>query len=118
MGPIKGILSQLPGDGNKLDDVDIDERQIDWCKAIILSMTKAEREKPQLINASRKKRIAAGSGRSVEEVNRLIKQLEQTQKMMKQFSRMGKKGKRMPKLPGLGGPMDGFPPQGGGFPGF
>ena len=117
MGPIKGILSKLPGVGNKLDDVDIDERQIDWSKAIILSMTKAEREKPQLINASRKKRIAAGSGRSVEEVNRLIKQLEQTQKMMKQFTRMGKKGKRMPKLPGLGGPMDGFPPSGG-FPGF
>ena len=118
MGPIKGILSKLPGVGNKVDDMDIDERQIDWCKAIILSMTKAEREKPQLINASRKKRIAAGSGRSVEEVNRLIKQLEQTQKMMKQFTRMGKKGKRMPKLPGLGGPMDGFGGPNGGFPGF
>ena len=116
MGPIKGILSKIPGVGNKLDDVDINERQLDWSKAIILSMTKEERAKPSLINAQRKRRIAAGSGRSVEEVNRLIKQLEQTQKMMKQFTRATKKGKRMPNLPGLGGPMG--PMGGGGFPGF
>ena len=114
MGPIKGILSKIPGIGNKLDDVDIDDRQLDWSKAIILSMTKEERAKPSLINPSRKKRIAAGSGRTVEEVNRLIKQLEQTQKMMKQFTQRGKKGKRMRNLPGLGGgPMD---MGGGGFP--
>ena len=116
LGPIKGILSKLPGIGNKLDDVDIDDRQLDWSKAIILSMTKEERAKPSLINPSRKKRIAAGSGRSVEEVNRLIKQLEQTQKMMKQFTQRGKKGRRMRNLPGLGGPMDMGGP--GGFPGF
>ena len=116
MGPIKGILSKLPGVGNKVDDMDIDERQLDWSKAIILSMTKEERAKPSLINPSRKKRIAAGSGRSVEEVNRMLKQLEQTQKMMKQFTRATKKGKRMPNLPGLGGPMG--PMGGGGFPGF
>ena len=115
MGPLKGLLSKLPGVGNKLDDVDINERQIDWCKAIILSMTKEERAKPSLINPSRKKRIAAGSGRSVEEVNRLIKQLEQTQKMMKQFTSKAKRGKRMPNLPGLGGPPMGG---NGGFPGF
>ena len=115
MGPIKGLLSKIPGIGNKLDDVDINERQIDWCKAIILSMTKEERAKPSLINPSRKKRIAAGSGRSVEEVNRLIKQLEQTQKMMKQFTSKAKRGKRMPNLPGLGGPPMGG---NGGFPGF
>lgn len=115
MGPLKGLLSKLPGIGNKLDDVDINERQIDWCKAIILSMTKEERAKPSLINPSRKKRIAAGSGRSVEEVNRLIKQLEQTQKMMKQFTSKAKRGKRMPNLPGLGGPPMGG---NGGFPGF
>ena len=115
MGPIKGLLSKIPGIGNKLDDVDINERQIDWCKAIILSMTKEERAKPSLINPSRKKRIAAGSGRSVEEVNRLIKQLEQTQKMMKQFTSRAKRGKRMPNLPGLGGPPMGG---NGGFPGF
>ena len=116
LGPIKGILSKLPGIGNKLDDVDIDDRQLDWSKAIILSMTKEERAKPSLINPSRKKRIAAGSGRTVEEVNRLIKQLEQTQKMMKQFTQRGKKGRRMRNLPGLGGPMDMGGP--GGFPGF
>ncbi|MBQ8860025.1 MAG: signal recognition particle protein [Ruminococcus sp.] len=116
MGPIKGILSKLPGVGNKVDDMDIDERQLDWSKAIILSMTKEERAKPSLINPSRKKRIAAGSGRTVEEVNRMLKQLEQTQKMMKQFTRATKKGKRMPNLPGLGGPMG--PMGGGGFPGF
>ncbi len=115
MGPIKGILSKLPGIGNKLDDVDINERQLDWSKAIILSMTEEERAKPSLINPSRKRRIAAGSGRTVEEVNRLIKQLEQTQKMMKQFTRASKKGKRMPNLPGLGGPPMGG---NGGFPGF
>ena len=116
MGPIKGILSKIPGIGNKLDDVDIDDRQLEWTKAIILSMTKEERAKPQLINPSRKRRIAAGSGRTVEEVNRLIKQLEQTQKMMKQFTSKGKKGKMMRNLPGLGGPMN--PMGGSGFPGF
>ncbi|MBQ2825411.1 MAG: signal recognition particle protein [Clostridia bacterium] len=107
MGPIKGILSKLPGvNASKLDEMNIDERQIDWCKAIILSMTKEERAKPGLMNPSRKRRIAAGSGRTVEEVNRLIKQLEQMQKMMRQFNSKGKKGKR--KMPNFGG-MGGFP---------
>ena len=107
MGPIKGILSKLPGvNASKLDEMNIDERQIDWCKAIILSMTKEERAKPGLMNPSRKRRIAAGSGRTVEEVNRLIKQLEQMQKMMRQMNSKGKKGKR--KMPNFGG-MGGFP---------
>ena len=113
LGPIKGILSKLPGIGNKLDDVDIDDRQIDWIQAIIYSMTPAERSNPSLLNPSRKRRIAAGSGRSVEEVNRLIKQLDQMQKMMKQMNPKGKNGKkrRMKNLPGLGGmPMGGMPP--------
>ena len=105
MGPIKGILSKLPGmNQQKLDEANIEERQIDWCRAIILSMTPEERKKPSLLNPSRKRRIAAGSGRSVEEVNRLIKQLEQMQKLMKQMnSKGGKKGKRRGGLPGLGG---------------
>ena len=105
MGPLKGILSKIPGMGKQLDDVDINDRQIDWLQAIILSMTPAERENPNLINPSRKRRIAAGSGRTVEEVNRLIKQLEQMQKMIKQLNKGGKKGKRRKKmmLPGLGG---------------
>ena len=110
MGPLKGILSKIPGVGKQLDDVDINDRQIDWLQAIILSMTPAERENPSLMNPSRKRRIAAGSGRSVEEVNRLIKQLEQMQKMIKQMNKGGKKGKRKKKmmLPGLGGaPFDG-----------
>lgn len=114
MGPLKGILSKIPGMGKQLDNVDIDDRQIDWVQAIILSMTPEERQKPSLLNPSRKKRIAAGSGRSVEEVNRLCKQLEQMQKMMKQFNSKGKKGnkkKMMRGLPGLGGmPMNGMPP--------
>ncbi len=119
MGPLKGILSKIPGMNQKqLDEANIDDRAIDWCKAIILSMTPEEREKPSLINPSRKRRIAAGSGRSVEEVNRLIKQLEQMQKLMKQMNNKGgKKGmKRKKGLPGLGGTP--YTSSGGGFPGF
>ena len=116
MGPLKGILSKLPGVGKQLDDVDINDRQIDWLQAIIRSMTPAERANPSLLNPSRKRRIAAGSGRSVEEVNRLIKQLDQMQKMIKQLNKGGKKGKRKKKmmLPGLGGaPFDGMGGMGG-----
>ncbi len=91
MGPLKGILSKIPGVGNKLDNVDINDRMLDWTEAIILSMTPEERAKPELINPSRKRRIAAGSGRSVEEVNRLLKQLKDMQKMMRQFSGKGRK---------------------------
>lgn len=110
MGPIKSILAKLPGMNQKqLDEANIEERQIDWNRALILSMTPAERANPSIINPSRKRRIAAGSGRSVEEVNRLIKQLEQMQKMMKQMTSKGKKGKKMRGLPGLGGaPFGGF----------
>ena len=117
MGPIKGILSKLPGVGNKVDEMDINERVLDWNRAIILSMTPAEREHPGLLNPSRKRRIAAGSGRPVEEVNRLIKQLEQTQKMMRQLTSQGKKGKQLRRmLNNSGGGMPGMP--GGGFPGM
>ncbi len=114
MGPLKGILSKIPGVGKQLDDVDINDRQIDWLQAIIMSMTPEERSNPDIINPSRKRRIAAGSGRSVEEVNRLIKQLHQMQKMIKQMKGKGKgkKGKRKfgKMLPGLGGmpSMDGM----------
>lgn len=105
MGPIKGILSKLPGVGNKLDDVDIDDRIMDRTEAIILSMTPYERSHPDSLNASRKRRIAAGCGQKVEDVNRLLNQFRQTQKLMKQF---GGKGKRKMKLP----------PNMGGFPGM
>lgn len=117
MGPLKGILSKLPGVGKQLENVDIDDRQIDWVQAIILSMTPEERANPSLMNVSRKRRISAGCGRPVEEVNRLIKQLEQMQKMMKQMTGKNAKGKKkraMRNLPGLGG----GPPFGGGFPGM
>ena len=116
MGPLKGILSKLPGIGNQLDDVDIDDRQIDWLQAIISSMTPEERSNPSLINPSRKRRIAAGSGRTVEEVNRLIKQLEQMQKMIKQMKggKGTKKRRKNKMLPGLGGmPMGGMGGMGG-----
>ncbi|MBQ9413846.1 MAG: signal recognition particle protein [Clostridia bacterium] len=107
MGDIKSMLGMIPGLGAKLRDVEIDERQFDRLEAIILSMTPAERQKPSIINPSRKRRIAAGSGMKVEDVNRLLKQYEQTRQMMKQLGGgKGKKGKRRRSmlLPGLGGP--------------
>ena len=109
MGPLKSVLSKLPGMEKKLQNVDVDDRQMDRTCAIILSMTPAERKKPELINPSRKRRIAAGSGMKVEDVNRLLKQFEQMQKMMKQFGGKGKK--RRGGFPGMG--MGGM---GGGFP--
>lgn len=115
MGPLKNVLSKLPGlDSGKLDDVDIDDRVMDRNAAIILSMTDKERAKPDIINPSRKKRIAAGCGMKVEDVNRLLKQFEQMQKMVKQMGGKGGKKRRgkMRNLPGLGG-MNGMPPMGG-----
>ena len=109
MGPIKGILSKIPGMGKQLQDVDIDDRALDWTEAIILSMTAEERAKPDLINPSRKRRIAAGSGRSVEEVNRLLKQLKEMQKLMRQFNGKGKKRRGMRMPPNMGMPNGGFP---------
>lgn len=94
MGDIKGMLGMIPGLGKKLKDVDIDERQFDRTEAIILSMTPAERAKPELINPSRKRRIAAGCGMKVEDVNRLLKQYDSMKQMMKQMKGLGKKGKR------------------------
>ncbi len=102
MGPIKDLLSSIPGmDTSALRDAQIDERAIDRMEAIILSMTPEERRKPSIINMPRKKRIAAGSGNKVEDVNRLIKQFEQTCKMMKEMS--GGKIKRMMKKKGKRG---------------
>ena len=91
MGSMKSILGMLPGVGDKIKDADIDDNQLNRIEAMITSMTKAERAKPSIINPSRKKRIANGSGTKVEEVNRLLKQFDQMQKMMKQFT--GKSGK-------------------------
>lgn len=97
MGPIKNILNKFPGMEKQLKDVEIDDRIMDRTAAIILSMTPEEREKPSLINPSRKRRIAAGSGMQVEDVNRLLKQLEQMQKVVKQMG--GKNMKRKMRLP-------------------
>lgn len=108
MGPLKNILSKLPGVDKQIEDVEIDDRIMDRNAAIILSMTAEERAKPSVLNASRRRRIAAGCGMKVEDVNRLIKQFEQMQKMMKQFGGKGKAKRKMRNLPGLGGPMGRF----------
>lgn len=100
MGPIKSVLSKVPGMDKQLKDVDIDERQFDRLEAIILSMTPEERTKPAVINPSRKRRIASGSGTKVEDVNRLLKRFEQMQKMMKQLKTRGKR-----RFPGMGMPF-------------
>lgn len=102
MGSLKSIVSKIPGAAQKINADDLDDRQVDRLCAIILSMTKKEREKPDIINASRKKRIASGCGMKVEDVNSLLRRFEQMQKIMKQFS--GKKGKSfLPKMGGLAG---------------
>ena len=110
MGPLKQIIGMLPGVGDKINDADIDDSQMGRIEAIILSMTPAERAKPSIIDPKRKKRIAAGSGNSVADVNRLLRQFEEMQKMMKQFGVMGRNGKgkknklRLP--PGMMPPMN------------
>ena len=94
MGSVESLLGMMPGiKPGALKDAKIDEKQIGRTEAIILSMTERERVRPDIINSSRKKRIAAGSGTSVEEVNRLLKQYEQTKELMKRFMG-GKKGKK------------------------
>ncbi len=99
MGSLENLLAMIPGmNTGALKDAQIDEKAMQHIEAIILSMTEKEREKPEIINGSRRKRIASGSGRSVEEVNRLMKQYEQMNKMFKQFGKAGKKGKKM-KMP-------------------
>ena len=95
MGSLKSIVSMLPG-GEKIPEEQLDDNQFNRLEALITSMTPAERAKPSIINPSRKRRIAAGSGNKVEDVNRLLKQYEQMQKMMKKFGgAKGKKGRAM-----------------------
>jgi len=113
MGSMKSILGMLPG-GDKIKEEDIDEHQLVRIEAIITSMTKAERAKPSIINPSRKKRIAQGSGTKVEDVNRLLKQFDQMQQIMKKFTGSNNKmalrkarkklaGMNFDKLTGKGG---------------
>lgn len=96
MGGISDIMKMIPGMGNQLKDVEIDENELAGVEAIIYSMTKEERRNPEIINPSRKKRIAKGAGVDISEVNKLVKGFEQSKKMMKQFSGMmgGKGGKK------------------------
>ena len=110
MGSMKDILSMLPGVGSKLKNVDIDDGQLDRIQAIIFSMTPKERANPDIINPSRKRRIAAGCGMQVEDVNRLLSQYRQMQKMMKQFNSKGVR-KKLSRM-NFGGGQGGF----GGFP--
>lgn len=95
MGSLKSILSMLPGMDKQLRDVDVDDRQMLRIEAIIQSMTAKERAKPDILNASRRRRIAAGCGQTVEDVNRLIKQYEQMKKMFKQMNAKGGKRKML-----------------------
>jgi signal recognition particle subunit SRP54 len=106
MGPLKQVLSMLPGMGKQLRDVDIDDRQLVKVESIIYSMTPAEREKPDIINPSRKRRIAAGSGTSVEMVNRLLRQHEQMKKLFKQMNGKGGKRRAMRGMNGMNLPGD------------
>ena len=116
MGDLRKLVSMVPGVGNKADEIEIDDKAMGRTEAIITSMTPAERAKPSIINPSRKRRIAKGSGTEVQDVNRLLKQFEQMQQMMKKLGKGGKGlfGRRkMPKidpsmLEGMGG-MGGFP---------
>ena len=101
MGSMKDILSMLPGVGSKIKDLDIDEHQFDRVQAIIYSMTPEERSKPELINPSRKRRIAAGCGMKVEDVNKLLNQHKQMLKMFKQFNSKGAK-RRFGRMGGFG----------------
>lgn len=103
LGNMKDILGMLPGLGKQLRDVDIDEKQFDRVQALILSMTPGERRSPDIINPSRKKRIAAGAGQQVEDVNRLLNQYKQMQKMFKQMNGKGGKRSAMAQMMGQNG---------------
>ncbi len=109
MGSMQDILAQLPGGAN-LKGVQVDEKSMARTEAIILSMTPKERETPGIIAASRKRRIAAGAGVKVEDVNKLLKSFEQMRTLVRQFSGPGA-GKKLRRMKGFGG-------FGGGFPGM
>ena len=101
MGNIKDLASMIPGVGKAIKDIDIDDDAFKSIEAIIYSMTPKERTNPEILNGSRRTRIAKGSGTNIQEVNRLIKQFDQTRKMMKMItgSNMGKMMGKMPKMP-------------------
>jgi signal recognition particle subunit SRP54 len=94
MGNIRQLVAMMPG-GASIPEEAIDEKAFSKTEAIILSMTPEERRKPEILNASRKRRIAAGCGMKVEDINRLLKQYEQSNKMMKQMTKLGKRGRNI-----------------------
>lgn len=101
MGDMKDLLGMIPGLGKKIKQQEIPKDAFKHIKAIISSMTKEERQNPALINGSRRKRIAVGSGRSVQEVNQLLKQFTQMKKMMKSMNKLSKKGRSLKNMPFL-----------------
>jgi signal recognition particle subunit SRP54 len=112
MGDVQGLLGMIPGIGKmkkQLAQTDIDDKTLARQQAIILSMTSGERQKPKVLNGSRRKRIAAGSGTTVQEVNRVLKQFQQMSTVMKKMGKAGRKG-LMGAMGGLGGLPPGFPP--------
>jgi len=98
MGNLKDLLAMIPGVGSAIKDLDVDDSAFSGIEAIIRSMTPAERANPDIINAERRKRIAAGSGKDIQEVNRLIKQFNSAKKMMKKMSSLGLNGKGAPSM--------------------
>ncbi|MFM7870765.1 MAG: signal recognition particle protein, partial [Actinomycetota bacterium] len=119
MGPLGGVLGMMPGMPKELKNASIGDDDLKPVEAIIRSMTHEERRHPEIINGSRRQRIALGSGRPIAEVNRLVKQFSEMQKMMKKMGAGSKKGKKkLSSMAGLGGlPTEGFGGAGG-FPGF
>ena len=107
LGSLEGILKMIPGMGalrDKLGQMSVPEKDMARIEAIISSMTMKERRNPDVINGSRRARIAKGSGTTVQEVNQLLRNFEQMREMMKRVMNMGKPGGgRMPRIPGMGG---------------
>ena len=101
MGSLKDLVGMIPGMGKALKNIDIDDDSFKPIEAIIKSMTKAERAQPDLINGSRRKRIATGSGTSIQQVNNLMKQFGDMRKMMKQMNKMNLGGKKLPNMGGM-----------------
>ena len=101
MGPLDQLIDMIPGAGKALKGVQVDDDAFGHVEAIIKSMTRDERGRPHILNGSRRRRIAKGSGTSIQDVNRMIKQFSMMQKMMKRMSRPGKKGRGM-QMPFMG----------------
>ena len=98
MGNLKDLASMIPGVGKAMKDIDIDDDAFKSIEAIICSMTPKERSNPETLNGSRRQRIAKGSGTSIQEVNKLIKQFDETRKMMRMMTQMKGAGKMLPKF--------------------